>query len=84
LYKLARDGGVAFIACSHTQALLDDGPGEVVLQVERVLHVLSHPNHTGVEIRALEVGHGLNVLLPYGIPLITNQEERDWHHDGSG
>jgi hypothetical protein len=55
-----------------------------VLQVERVLHVLSHPNHTGVEIRALEVGHGLNVLLPYGIPLITNQEERDWHHDGSG
>jgi hypothetical protein len=30
------------------------------------------------------VGHGLKALLSHGIPLITNQEERDWHLRGSG
>jgi hypothetical protein len=37
-----------------------------------------------MEVRALEVGHGLKALLSHGIPLITNQEERDWHLRGSG
>jgi uncharacterized protein YjlB len=37
-----------------------------------------------MEVRALEVGHGLKVLLPYGIPLMMNQEEHDWHLRGSG
>jgi hypothetical protein len=64
--------------------LLDDGPGKVVLQVERVLHVLSHHSHTDMEVRTLGVGHGHKVLLPYGVPLITNQEERNWHLRGSG
>jgi hypothetical protein len=68
LPKLAWDGGVAFIACSHTHALLDNGPGKVVLQVEWVLSVLDHHIHTGMEVRALEVGHGLKALLPYGGP----------------
>jgi hypothetical protein len=31
LPKLMRDGGVVLIVCDHTHALLDDGPGEVVL-----------------------------------------------------
>jgi hypothetical protein len=30
-----------------------------------------------VEVRALEVGHGLKALLPYGILLILNREKRD-------
>jgi hypothetical protein len=30
-----------------------------------------------MEVRALEVGHGLKALLPYGVPLIPNQEQRD-------
>jgi hypothetical protein len=67
------------LVCGHTHALLDDSSGEVVLQVEQVLHALEHCSHNGVEVRALEVGHGLKVLLPYGIPLITNREERDLH-----
>jgi hypothetical protein len=28
-------------------------------------------------VRALEVGHGLKALLPYGVLLIPNQEKRD-------
>jgi hypothetical protein len=84
LPKLTRDGGVVLLVCGHTHVLLDDGPTEVVLQVELVLHVPGHRSHTGVEVRTLEVGHSLKVLLPYGIPLITNQEERVWHLCGSG
>jgi hypothetical protein len=53
LPKLARDGGVVLLVCGHTHALLDDGPGEVVLQVERVLRILSHRSHTGMEVWAL-------------------------------
>jgi hypothetical protein len=34
LPKLARDSGVVFLVCGHMHARLDDGPGEVVLQVE--------------------------------------------------
>jgi hypothetical protein len=30
-----------------------------------------------MEVRALEVGYGLQVLLPYGVLLILNQEKRD-------
>jgi hypothetical protein len=30
-----------------------------------------------VEVRALEVGHGLKALLPYGVLLIPNQENHD-------
>jgi hypothetical protein len=28
-------------------------------------------------VRALEVGHGLRTLLPYGVLLIPNHEKRD-------
>jgi hypothetical protein len=30
-----------------------------------------------MEVRALEVEHGLKTLLPYGVLLIPNQEKRD-------
>jgi hypothetical protein len=62
----------------------DDSPGGVVMHVEHVLHVLGQYSHAGVEARALEVGHGLKTLLPHGILLVTNREERDWHHSGVG
>jgi hypothetical protein len=66
----------------HT--LLDDGPAGVVLQVEQVPHVLGHHSHTGVDVRALEVGHGLRVLLPHGVLLILDLEEQNWHVDSGG
>jgi hypothetical protein len=37
-----------------------------------------------VEVRALEVGHGLKLLLPYGVLLIQNQEQRDRQCYSSG
>jgi hypothetical protein len=61
--------------CGQPQTLLDDGPGSVVLQVEQVQHVLSHLSHTSVEVGALRVRHGHNVLLPRGVLLITNRKE---------
>jgi hypothetical protein len=70
--------------CGQPQMLLDDGPGDVVLQVEQVLRVLGHLSHTGMEVGALGVGHGHKALLPHRFLLIMNQEERDRHLDGDG
>jgi hypothetical protein len=53
-----------------------------VLQVEHVLRVLSQHSHVDVEVRALGVGHVLEALLPYSIPLITDRKVRNWHHSG--
>jgi hypothetical protein len=53
-----------------------------VLQVERVLSILGHCSQACMEVRTLGVGYGLKALLPHGVPLIANQKERDWHHDG--
>jgi hypothetical protein len=36
-----------------------------------------------MKVRALEVGHGLKAMLPYGILLILNQEKRDRQFDYS-
>jgi hypothetical protein len=51
--------------------------GGVVLEVEQVLCVPRQRSHPDVKVRALKVGHGLKVLLPYGVLLILNQEKRD-------
>jgi hypothetical protein len=59
----------------HT--LLPGCPCGVVLEVEQVLHVLSQQSHPDVEVRALEVGHGLRALLSYGVLLILNREKRN-------
>jgi hypothetical protein len=48
-----------------------------VPEVEQVLRVPGKRNHPGVEVRALEVGHGLKALLPYRVLLILNWEKRD-------
>jgi hypothetical protein len=52
-------------------------PRGVVLEVEQVLCVLGQRSHPGMEVRALEVGHGLKMLLPYEVLLIPNWEKRD-------
>jgi hypothetical protein len=72
------------IVGSQMLTLLHDSPGSVMLQVEQVLHILDHCSHASAEVRALEVGHDLKVLLPHGIFLIPNQEKLDRHHSGSG
>jgi hypothetical protein len=48
-----------------------------VLEVEQVLHVPSQRNHPSVDVRPLEVGHGLKALLPYRVLLILHWEKRD-------
>jgi hypothetical protein len=55
-----------------------------VLKVEQVLHVPSQRSHPGVEVRALEVGHGLKTLLSYGVLLIPNREKHDRQCGNSG
>jgi hypothetical protein len=57
--------------------LLHACPGGIVLKVEQVLRVPSQQSNPGVDVRALEVGHGLKTLLPYGVLLILNREKRD-------
>jgi hypothetical protein len=37
-----------------------------------------------MEVRALEVGHGLKTLLPYGVLLILNRKKRDRQCCSSG
>jgi hypothetical protein len=37
-----------------------------------------------MEVRALEVRHGLKALLPYGVHLISNREKRDRQCCNSG
>jgi hypothetical protein len=55
-----------------------------VLKVEHVLSVPSQRSHPDVEVRTLEVGHGLKTLLPYGVLLILNQKKRDRQCCSSG
>jgi hypothetical protein len=55
-----------------------------VLEVEQVVHVLGQRSHPGVEVRALEVGHGHKTLLPYGVLLIPNREKHDRQCCSSG
>jgi hypothetical protein len=61
----------------QTRTLLHTYPDGVVLKVELVLCVPGQRSHPGVEIRALEVRHGVKMLLPYRVLLILNREKRD-------
>jgi hypothetical protein len=61
----------------QTCTLLHDCPSGVVLKVEQVMCVPGQQSHPGVEVRTLEVGHGLKTLLPYEVLLIPNWEKRD-------
>jgi hypothetical protein len=69
---------------ARVQTLPHDGPTSAGLQVEHLLRVPSQRSHAGVEVRALGVGHGLKVLLPHRILLVTDRKECDWHHGGVG
>jgi hypothetical protein len=75
--SLAGGGSGTLLVLHHTRTLLHACPGGVVLKVEQVLCVPSQRSHPGVEVRALEVGHGLKTLLPHGVLLIQNWEKRD-------
>jgi hypothetical protein len=68
----------------QSQTLLDDSPGVVVLQVEQVLSVLGHLSHTGKDVGALGVRQGHKALLPHGVLLIVDREERARHLGGGG
>jgi hypothetical protein len=56
----------------------------VVLEVELVLCVPSQRSYPSMEVRALEIGHSLKALLPYGVLLIPNREKRDRQCGSSG
>jgi hypothetical protein len=77
-------GSGTLLVRRQTRTLLHASPGSVVLKVELVLHVLSQQSHPGMEVRALEVGHSLKTLLPYGVLLIPNREKRDRQCCNSG
>jgi hypothetical protein len=70
-------GSGTLLMCYQTRTLLHACPGCVVLKVEQVLHIPGQRSHPRVEVRALEVGHGLKTLLPYGVLLILNREKHD-------
>jgi hypothetical protein len=82
--NLAGGGGGILLICHQTCTLLYAYPGGVVLEVEQVLYIPSQQSHPGVEERALEVGHSLNALLPYGVLLIPNWEKLDRQCCSSG
>jgi hypothetical protein len=75
--SLAGGGSGTLLVRHQMHTLLHAYPGSVVLKVEQVLCVPGQQSHPGVEVRALEVGHGLKMLLPYGVLLILNREKRD-------
>jgi hypothetical protein len=75
--NLMGGGGGTLLIHRQTRTLLPGHPGDVVLEVEQVLHIPDKRSHLDVEVRALEVRHGLKALLPYGVLLILNQEKRD-------
>jgi hypothetical protein len=82
--NLAGGGSGTLLVRCQTRTLLHVCPVGVVLKVEQVLHVPGQQSHPDVEVRALEVGHGLKTLLPYGVLLIPNREKRDRQCCSSG
>jgi hypothetical protein len=70
--ELKRSSGGVLLKCCQMHTLFHDGPSGAVLEVEQVLYVPSQRSHPGMEVRALEVEHGLKALLPYMVLLILN------------
>jgi hypothetical protein len=68
--NLASGGSGTLLVHHQMRTLLHDYPSGVVLKVGH-----GQRSHPSVEVRALEVGHGLKTLLPYGVLLILNQEK---------
>jgi hypothetical protein len=82
--NLVGGGSGTLLVCHQTSTLLYASPGGVVLKVEQVLRIPSQQCHHGVEVRALEVGHGRKTLLPYGVLLILDWEKGDRSCGSSG
>jgi hypothetical protein len=82
--NLTGGGSGTLLIRRQMHTLLYACPGGVVLKVEQVLHVPSQRSHPGMEVRALEVRHGLKMLLPSGVLLILNRKKRDRQCCGSG
>jgi hypothetical protein len=76
LHHVRREGSLLGVRVQMHTLLSDDSAG-VVLQVEEVPRVLGHLSRTGAVVWAGEVTHGLKALLPLGLILITDREERD-------
>jgi hypothetical protein len=74
-HNLTGGGSGTLLVRRQTRTLLDAYPGGVVLKVEQVLCVPGQRSHPAMEVRALEVGHDLKMLLPYGVLLIPNREK---------
>ena len=62
--NIAGGGSGTLLVRRQTHTLLHACPGGVMLKVEQVLRVPGQRSHPGVEVRALEVGHGLKTMLP--------------------
>jgi hypothetical protein len=75
--KLVSNGSSTLLVRRLTCTLLCSYPGDVMLEVEQVLHVSGQRSHPDVEVRALEVRYDLQALLLYGVLLILNQEKLD-------
>jgi hypothetical protein len=82
--NLSSGGGGALLVRRQMRMLLLGCPHGVVLEVEQVLCILGQRSHPGMEVRALEVGHCLKMLLSYGVLLILNREKRDRQCCSSG
>jgi hypothetical protein len=74
--NLVSGGGGTLLVHHQTRTLQHACSGGVVLEVEQVLCIPHQQSHPDVEVRALEVGHGLKALLPYEVLLIMNREKR--------
>jgi hypothetical protein len=82
--NLMGGGSGTLLVRRQTRMLLHACPGSLVLKVEQVLRVPGQRSHPSMEVRALEVGHGLKTLLPYGVLLIPNQGKCDRQCCSSG
>jgi hypothetical protein len=82
--NLMGDGSGTLLVRRQMCTLLHTCPSSVVLKVEQVLRIPSQRSHPSVEVRTLEVGHGLKTLLSYGVLLILNRETRDRQCCSSG
>jgi hypothetical protein len=82
--NLVGGGSGTLLVHRQTRTLLHACPSGVVLEVEQVLCVLGQRSHPDVEVRALEVGHKVMMLLPYRVLLILNREKCDRQCCSSG
>jgi hypothetical protein len=82
--NLMGGGSGTLLVRRQTRMLLHACPDGFLLKVEQVLRIPGQRSHPGVEVRALEVGHGHKTLLPYGVLLIPDQEKHDSKCGGSG